>query len=169
MTDQRVLLVGMMGVGKSTIGHALADRTGWPYVDNDELLHADTGLYGADLLARDGVEALRDAEARVLAEIVSLVPPLVAGVAAGVILRPPDRERIKANGFVVWLRARIDTLVARVGGDTDRAWLQPDPAAALRALAAGRDPLYAEVADITIDVDERTADEVAEQILVAIG
>jgi shikimate kinase len=165
VSDRRILLVGMMGVGKSTVGRALAEQTGWPYVDNDELLHADTGVYGAELLARDGVQALRDAEAKVLTEILERDPPLVAGIAAGVVLRPDDRARLKAGGFVVWLRARTETLVQRIGGDQERAWLQPDPATALRELAAGRDPLYAEVADLIIDVDERSTADVATEIL----
>src|SRR3954451_11126332 len=147
----------MMGVGKSTVGRAIATRTGWPYVDNDELLHAGTGLYGADLLARDGEAALRDAESHVLAEIVQREPPIVAGVAAGVVLRDADRERLKADGFVVWLRARVNTLVKRIGADEKRAWLQPDPTAALQRLAEGRDTLYAEVADLVVDVDDREA------------
>jgi shikimate kinase len=165
VNDRRILLVGMMGVGKSTVGRELSEQTGWPYVDNDELLHADTGLYGAELLARDGVQALRDGEAKVLTEILARDAPLVAGVAAGVVLRPEDRKRLKGGGFVVWLRARTETLVQRIGGDHDRAWLQPDPATALRELAAGRDPLYAEVADLVIDVDECSTADVAGKIL----
>lgn len=169
MTAKRILLVGMMGVGKSTVGRALSEQTGWPYVDNDELLHADTGMYGAELLARVGVQALRDAEAAVLAEILQREPPVVAGIAAGVVLRPDDRQRIIDGGFVVWLRARTETLVQRIGGDQDRAWLQPDPAAALRELAAGRDPLYAEVADLIVDVDDHDVTDTVQEIRHATG
>ncbi|MFL6237975.1 MAG: shikimate kinase [Actinomycetes bacterium] len=168
MSDQRVLLVGMMGVGKSAVGRVIAERTGWPYVDNDDLLHENTGLYGADLLERDGVDALRDAEAEALSEILQHDPPLVAGVAAGVVLREHDRGRLKNGGVVVWLRARTETLVARIGNDRDRAWLQPEPAAALRALAEGRDPLYAGISDLTIDVDDRSPDEIAQQVIDAL-
>jgi shikimate kinase len=169
VTAKRILLVGMMGVGKSTVGRALSEQTGWPYVDNDELLHADTGMYGAELLARVGVQALRDAEAAVLAEILQREPPVVAGIAAGVVLRPDDRQRIIDGGFVVWLRARTETLVQRIGGDQDRAWLQPDPAAALRELAAGRDPLYAEVADLIVDVDDHDVTDTVQEIRHATG
>jgi shikimate kinase len=168
VTDQRVLLVGMMGVGKSTVGRIVAERIGWPFVDNDDLLHADTGRYGADLLAREGVESLRGAESRALHEILRRDPPLVAGVAAGVVERSADRARIKAGGFVVWLRAQIETLVARIGDDSERAWLQPDPWTALRRLGEGRGPLYAEVSDLVIDVDDRTAKDVAWQIVASL-
>lgn len=169
MTDRRLLLVGMMGVGKTTVGRAVAARTGWPYVDNDDLLHADTGMYGAELLRRHGVQELRAAEARALGETLRRAPPLVAGVAAGVVLARADRARMKQQAFVVWLRARTETLVARVSGDRHRAWLQPDPAAALRALAVGRDRLYADVANLTVDVDDRDADDVVDEILAALA
>jgi shikimate kinase len=169
VTLKRILLVGMMGVGKSTVGRALSEQTGWPYVDNDELLHADTGMYGAELLAHDGVQALRDAEAHVLSEVVQREPPLIAGIAAGVVLRPDDRQRISRAGFVVWLRARTETLVQRIGDDHDRAWLQPDPTTALRELAAGRDPLYAEVADLIVDVDDHAVADTVQEILRALG
>lgn len=169
MTDRRVLLIGMMGVGKSTVGRVISERTGWPYVDNDDLLHDATGMYGADLLARQGEHALRDAEANVLTEILRREPPLVAGVAAGVVLRPEGRAKMTEDAaFVVWLRASTETLVQRIGQDRERAWLQPDPATALRKLAEGRDPLYAEVADLTIDVDGLESDVVAERILTAL-
>jgi shikimate kinase len=165
VTDPRVLLVGMMGVGKTTVGRAVAKRTGWPYVDNDELLHVDTGLYGADLLARDGEQALRDGESRVLAEILQRDPPLVAGVAAGCVLRAENRERMRRDGFVVWLRARLETLVDRLADTHGRAWLDTDPLTALGRLAEGRDPLYAEVASLTVDVDDIDPDAVAERIV----
>src|SRR3954452_126797 len=155
----------MMGTGKSTVGRAMTERIGWPYVDNDDVLHADTGLFGADLLARDGEKALREAEAHVLAQILQRDPPLVAGVAAGAVLRPDDREQMKEHAFNVWLRARIETLVERIGDDEERAWLQPDPEAALRSLAEGRDPLYAEVADFVVDVDDKDASTIVDELL----
>jgi shikimate kinase len=158
----------MMGVGKSTVGRVLARQLDWPYVDNDELLHELTGMYGAEIVAHDGEDALRDAESEVLSEILQREPPLVGGVAAGVVLRAADRVRMKENAYVVWLRAAVETLVQRIGDDKERAWLQPDPATALRRLAEGRAALYAEVADLTIDVDDLTAEVAAERIVSAL-
>jgi shikimate kinase len=159
----------MMGVGKSTVGRVVSERTGWPYLDNDDLLHNATGMYGAELLERQGEPALRDAEANVLTEILRRDPPLVGGVPAGVVMRADDRAKMTDEAaFVVWLRATTETLVRRIGQDRERAWLQPDPATALRKLAEGRDPLYAEVADLTIDVDDLESGEVADTILTAL-
>ena len=165
----RVLLVGMMGAGKSTVGRTLAAATGWPYLDNDELVRRACGRSAPEVLAADGEPALRAAESAALAEALRLPPPLVAGVATGVVLDPADRARLRdADGLVVWLRARIATLADRVGAGTGRSWLQPDPEAALRRLAEVREPLLAEVADLVVDVDELTPEEVASRVVSAL-
>jgi shikimate kinase len=161
-----VLLIGMMGCGKSTVGRSLAAATGWTYVDNDALLQDLTGLDTAALLARKGESALRDAESQVLREILHLDRPYIAGVAAGVVARPADRALlVGSDAVVVWLRARIETLVRNVGDGAGRPWLQPDPEDALRRLATGRAALYAEVADVVIDVEDGSPDELAAGIL----
>ncbi len=161
----RVLLLGMMATGKTTIGRALAARTGWPYVDNDELLVGATGLTARDLLARNGQPALRTAESAVLTTLLDLPEPLVAGVPGGVVLDAADRARLRHGGHVVWLRAQVATLVERVGQSSDRPWLGDDPAAGLARLAAEREPLYAEVATQVVDVDGRSPDDIAAAIL----
>jgi shikimate kinase len=164
----RVLLIGMMATGKTTVGRAVAARTGWPYVDNDELVVRDTGLTARDLLARDGEPALRSAESAVLATLLEMPQPLVAGVPGGVVLDAGDRTRLRTGGHVVWLRAAVPTLVQRVGDASDRPWLGDDPAAALARLAAVRGPLYAEVATQVVDVDGRTPHDLAAEILTAV-
>ena len=112
----RVLLVGMMGSGKSTIGRLLADATGWPYADNDDLVVRAHGTTPRALLAEHGEAAMRRAESEALASGVALPPPAIIGVAAGVILDPADREALRSGGVVVWLRASADKLAARAGG-----------------------------------------------------
>ena len=167
---RRVLLVGMMATGKSSVGKAVSQRTGWPYVDNDELVERITGLPTKRLHEERGEAAMRAAESEALTEVLTAPPPLVAGVAAGTVTIDGDRERLKSgDAVVVWLRARVDTLVTRVGSGEGRAFLQPDPEAALRRLAQGRDPLYAEVADLTLDVDDATVDELADRVISAVG
>jgi shikimate kinase len=117
-----------------------------------------------------GEAAMRAAESEALTEVLTAPPPLVAGVAAGTVTIDSDRERLKSDdAVVVWLRARVETLVVRVGSGEGRAFLQPDPEAALRQLAEGRDPLYAEVADVTLDVDDATVDELADRVISAVG
>ena len=161
----RVLLVGMMGVGKSTVGRAVAARTGWPYVDNDELVRRATGVPTKQVLDRFGEPALRTAESQALGFALALDPPVVAGVAAGVVEDPADRDRLRAGGHVVWLRATLDTLVRRVGPGDDRPWLRPDPRAALERLWAGRRPLYEYVATQVVDVDGAAPADIADEIL----
>ncbi len=154
-----------MGTGKTTVGRALAARTGWPYEDNDLLLQRLTGRSAPDLLAEQGEAALRAGERAVLDAVLALPPPLVAGVAGGVVVDPSDRRRVRDGGHVVWLRARPETLARRVGAGAGRPWLGDDPLGVLQSLVAARAPLYAEVATQVLDVDDRTAHELAEQVL----
>ena len=163
----RVLVVGMMASGKSTIGRALSDRLGWPYYDNDELLLRATGADTRTFLDRHGEAALRRAESAALTVALTEGAPLIAGVAGGVVDDPLDRQRLRAGGFVVWLRATIDTLVRRASG-TDRPWLGDDPRAALTALYAGRAHLYQSVASLVVDVDELPPGVVADQVVMTL-
>ena len=161
----RVLLVGMMGAGKSTVGSELAKLTGWRYLDNDELLERAVGESARRVLDIKGTAALRRAESAALAEGLREEPPVIVSVAGGVVEDPTDRHRIRSGGFVVWLRAPIAVLAARVGTGADRPWLQPDPEAALRMLYADREPLFGEVASIVVDVADRTPAETAGTVL----
>lgn len=168
MQADRVLLVGMMGTGKTTVGTRLSRLLGWRYLDNDELLAMAVGLDTRRLQKKYGERALRSAESGALTVALSEAPPLVASVAGGIVIDPLDRERLRGGGFVVWLRARIGTLAARVSG-TDRPWLGRDPATSLRRLYAGRADLYSSVASFTVDVDTLPADVIAERILAAMA
>ena len=169
MTPARVLLIGMMGAGKTSVGRALEARTGWPYRDNDETVAELEGIPTAELLERDGRDALRAAESRALARVLERDPPLIAGVAGGVIESPQDRERLASpDAFVVYLHAPIKVLVERVGSGEGRPWLQPDPEKAMRRLFDGRDPLYREVADLVVESQDGDAEQHAGQILAAL-
>jgi shikimate kinase len=159
----RILLIGMMGVGKTTVGHALAARLGWPYLDNDELLARAVGKDTRRVQQEDGQAALRRAESLALTEALTVAAPVIAGVAGGVVTDATDRDRLRRGGFVVWLRADLDTLIARVR-DTDRPWLGEAPEVAMRELYAGRAPLYAEVASLIVDVAGSTPQRSAETI-----
>lgn len=162
----RVLLLGMMGAGKSTVGTTLSARTGWPYYDNDDLVLWATGVPTPNVLDEAGVPALRAAESAALREALTRDSPLIAGVAGGVIDDVGDRNALReSDAVVVWLRARIDTLIERVGDGAGRPWLQPDPAVALRALYEGRASRYAAAADLIVDVDDVRATVVAERIM----
>lgn len=162
----RILVVGMMGAGKTTVGRAVAGRLGWRYYDNDELLRRTVGKDTRTVQEKDGERALRRAESAALTAALTEPGPLVAGVAGGVVTDPLDRARLRDGGFVVWLRATIDTLADRVA-NTDRPWLRNDPHAALTALYAGRAELYESVASFVVDVDTLPATVVADRIVAA--
>jgi shikimate kinase len=164
-TPTRVLLVGMMASGKSTVGHALARRTGWPYVDNDDLVARLAGEATPDVAATRGADGLHMLEGFVVEEILAMPEPLIAGIPGSTITTDPMREQLQAGGFVVWLRARLETLAARVGDGSSRPFFAGhDVLATLERLNAGREPLYAAVAHLVVDVDDLSPDAIAEQI-----
>jgi len=165
----RLILVGMMGAGKTTIGDLLADRLGWRSFDSDAQIIADTGHSVPELFAAEGEAAFRAEEERVLTEALTGDEPVVVSAAGGVVLSPSNRELLARSGMVVWLRADPEVLARRVGDGVGRPLLDDDPASALAALDEVRRPLYESVASLVVDVDARTPDEVVEQILAETG
>jgi shikimate kinase len=161
----RILLIGMMGSGKSSVGRALARLSGWPFVDNDALVERATGMTARLLLAQQGADAMRAAESAALRMALAMDPPLIAAVAAGTILDPDDRARLDEDGFVVWLRAPAPVLAARAVGADHRPWLEDDPAGWFERALAERDPLYRSVADLEVDTSAAGPVAAAEAIL----
>lgn len=159
MSRPVIVLVGMMGAGKSAVGRAIAQRIGCHYVDNDDLVEQATGADPAG--GARGRRRERLAGCRVDC-------PRARPVAGGVELDPANRARLLAVPAVVWLRARPDTLIRRVGDGAGRPWLQPDPAAAITRLAAAREMYYAEVANAIVDVDGLRAEALAGVVLRAV-
>ncbi len=165
----RLLLVGMMGAGKTTVGERCAARLGWRYLDSDAQVMAETGRTVPEIFAEDGEAAFRAEESRVLAEAVSGPEGVVVSVAGGAVLAGANRGLLQRSGTVVWLRADPAVLAARVGTGEGRPLLGDDPAAALAALDVVRRPLYGAVADAVVDVDALAPDEVVDRVLVAAG
>jgi shikimate kinase len=165
----RILLVGMMGSGKSTVGRLLAHRLGWAYRDSDADVEAATGRTVPEIFERDGEPAFRRAEAEALARACQLDTPVVVSAAGGSVLAPDNRRLLAQSGLVVWLRARPETNARRVGDGAGRPLLGDDPAGAMTRLFAERAPFYGEVADLVIDVDRLSPKEVVARILEVVG
>jgi shikimate kinase len=166
----RVLLVGLMGSGKTTVGRALAERQGWDWLDNDTLLRAAEGV-GAAELAERGEAAVRAAEGRVLRSVLRRPGPWVASAAAGTVLDPALRAAVGDSGVLVgWVRLPTDELVRRLEqaeerGAPQRPWLAADLPGTVARMAAEREPLYAALADVIIDCSGRTTEDlVAEAV-----
>jgi shikimate kinase len=165
---RRVVLLGMMGSGKSSVGRALAERTGWPFVDNDALVERATGRTARQLLAEAGEGAMREAEASALRAGLGLAPPVIVATAAGTVLDSEARARIDAAGFVVWLQASAETLAARAAGSEHRPWLDGDAEGWFRVTLAERSSLYAAVADLEVDTGSNSPGAAADAILAAL-
>jgi shikimate kinase/3-dehydroquinate synthase len=156
-TGRPIVLVGLMGAGKTAIGKRLAARLGLPFVDADHEIEAAAGMTVAEIFARYGERAFRDGERRVIARLLSGAPVVLA-TGGGAFMDAETRALVRARGLSVWLRVPLHVLVRRVSGRADRPLLTGrDPAVVLADLAAKRYPTYAE-ADVVVDC----ADEAAE-------
>lgn len=165
--DRSVVLVGMMGAGKSTIGRRLAARLHLPFVDADQEIETAAGMSIPDIFAAHGEPYFRDGEARVIARLLDSGPAILA-TGGGAFMREETRERIARRGVSVWLRADADVVLRRVKRRADRPLLQTaDPGATIERLIAERTPFYQQ-ADIEIlsrDVPhEKIVDECAEAL-----
>ena len=154
MTDRRergtldaarrpIVLVGMMGSGKSAVGNALAAQVGLPFRDTDAAIVDASRMSVAEIFARDGEAFFRDRETEVLRRLLAMGPGVLS-TGGGVFLRPVNRRAIRAAGTSVWLRASPDLLWSRVKGKTTRPLLMTgDPRATLDGLIRDRAPHYA--------------------------
>lgn len=164
--DQHLVLVGLMGSGKSTVARLIGERLGRPVLDTDALVEQRTGRTVREIFANDGEPTFRDLEAEVLSEVLAAPEPSVIAAAGGVVLRPDNRAVLKkASARVVWLSAEPATLLERVRGGGHRPLLDADPAGTLQRMHDDREPLYREVADQIVRVDGRTSAEVVEAVL----
>jgi shikimate kinase len=159
-----IVLVGPMGAGKSVAGALLARRLGLRFVDLDAAVEAEAGARIAELFRREGEAAFRTRETALLDRVLASDGGVVA-TGGGAVLEPANRQRLRDRGLVAWLQADPDTQLARLQGCTDRPLLEgAERLARLRALAAERDPLYREVADIAVETRGLDAVAVADAL-----
>jgi 5-deoxy-5-amino-3-dehydroquinate synthase len=163
-----VILVGMMGTGKSTVGRLIAERLGREHLDTDRDVEHAAGRSVSEIFASEGEGAFRLLERRALVAAVAAERPAVISVGGGAVLGAENRRLIARSGQTVWLRARPETLAARLGPGVGRPLLERDPAGTLHGLSAERRDLYSGVARLTVDVDDATPEQIAEEILSAL-
>jgi shikimate kinase len=160
LSDSSIILVGMMAVGKTSVGRRLAGARGWEFFDSDRQIETITGRTVAEIWRTDGEPAFRRLEAQVLADALASTTPRVIAAAGGTVVDEVNRRLMAQHHPVVWLRASPELLAARVGTATHRPLLDEDPAGVLERLDAIRRPLYQEVADVVVDVDDLSPDQV---------
>lgn len=161
-----VVLVGLMGSGKTSVGRKLARRLGLPFVDADEEVEKAAGCSVEDIFRLYGEAAFRDGEERVIARLLS-GPATVLATGGGAFMNPRTRERVKAAGTSVWLRADLDILVQRTRRGGRPLLAQGDPRATLERLMKERHPIYAE-ADVVVDSRDEDTDLTVKRILAAL-
>jgi shikimate kinase len=163
-----VVLVGMMGAGKSSIGRRLALRLGIPFVDADAEIEKAAGMSIADIFASHGEPDFRAGEARVIARLLEGGPQVLA-TGGGAFMNADTRAAVGAKGISVWLKAEFEVLMRRIKRRHDRPLLKTDdPAATLRELIAVRYPVYG-LADLTVQSREVPHDKIVDEIAGALA
>jgi len=166
--DDNIVLVGMMGAGKTTVGRLLARRLKRTFYDSDEEIERRCGVRIPVIFDIEGEAGFRARETQVIAELCALERAVIA-TGGGAVLAEENRRRFSERGAVVYLHARPSQLWQRVRHDRNRPLLAtPDPEKTLEGLYALRDPLYREVADLVLDTGRQSAGSLAKEILVGL-
>jgi shikimate kinase len=167
---RHLVLVGLMGTGKTTTGRIIAARLGWPIVDSDDEIEAAEGRTVRELRDELGTDAMHDLEAQALLRALARPGPDVVGAAASTIDRPDCREALRGEGVAVaWLTARPETAAARFGSSDHRPWYGDDPREFLARQARERGPLFRSLDPVEVATDELPPEGVADRILDALG
>jgi shikimate kinase len=166
--QRSVVLVGMMGAGKSSIGRRLALRLGMPFVDADAEIEKAASMTIPDIFAVRGEDEFRAGEARVIHRLLESGPQVLA-TGGGAFMNADTRTEIGAKGISVWLKAEFDVLMKRIRRRHDRPLLKTeDPGATLRALIEERYPVY-DLADITVQSRDVAHDKIVDEIVSALA
>ncbi len=164
-----IVLVGLMGAGKSCIGRRLAARLGLPFIDADREIEEAAGCTIPEIFARHGEAVFRDGERRVIARLLTENPVHVLATGGGAFIDPRTRALIHDKAISIWLRASLDLLWRRVARRNDRPLLQVEnPQRRLAELMEERHPLYAE-ADITVDSADGPPEVTLERVITALA
>lgn len=160
-----VFLVGPMGAGKTTVGRYLAGALGYQFLDTDHEIEARTGADIPWIFEVEGEEGFRRREAQVIDELTQR-RGIVLATGGGAVLRPENRAALRDRGFVVYLSAKLDHLLARTARDRNRPLLHADnPRAVFERILLEREPLYREAAHLVVNTDAGNAREVVATIV----
>lgn len=159
-----IILVGLMGAGKSTIGRQLAHKLGLTFYDSDKVIEERTGVSIPTIFAIEGESGFREREEQVIAELAAM-PGILLATGGGSILRESNRRHIKAGGCVIYLRATAEQLFHRIRHDRNRPLMQTtNPLQTLSDLLKAREPLYLEVADFVVTTGKQKVSVVLREI-----
>ncbi|MBP7746718.1 MAG: shikimate kinase [Phycisphaerae bacterium] len=169
MAARNVILIGLRGSGKSSVGRALAARLGWEFVDTDERVEAQTRRTIAEIFAQDGEPAFRALETAVIKDVARGTRQVLS-VGGGAVLNPENCASLRAAGVCVWLTAPAEELHRRTQADPGTATRRPaltDAAGVgeVRRLLSARQPLYAALADHVVSTEELPLERVVETVL----
>ncbi len=166
--DRSIVMVGLMGAGKTKIGRWISGQIGVEFVDSDREIESVSGLQISDIFDLKGEAAFRDLERREIRRLLSK-PPMVVSVGGGAFCQADSRRMIKEKAISVWLRAPPETLAARISNPDTRPLLKDkDPVKVLRELAKQREASYAE-ADVVVDTDGLELSQSEDKVLAAIN
>jgi shikimate kinase len=167
-TPRTIVLVGLMGAGKSCIGRRLATRLGLPFIDADREIEEAAGCSIPEIFQRHGEAVFRDGERRVITRLLTENPVHVLATGGGAFVDPRTRALIGEHAISIWLRASLELLARRVARRNDRPLLQvEDPQKRLAELMEQRYPVYAQ-ADITVDSADGPPEVTLERVLAAL-
>ena len=159
-----LILVGLMGAGKSTVGRQLAQRLGLAFYDSDKVIEERTGASIPTIFSLEGENGFREREEQIIAELCKLENVLIA-TGGGSVLREANRQQLRKAGYVVYLRANADHLYQRIKHDKSRPLMQTDnPLQTLRDLLRTREPYYLEVADIVVQTGKQKVSVIVREI-----
>jgi shikimate kinase len=166
---KHLVLIGLMGAGKTTVGRRCAQRLDRAFVDTDDLVTTLAGMSVADIFASGGEARFRELERAAVADVCQSPAPLVVACGGGTVIDADNRRRLRDAGTVVWLRAPVAVLAARVGDGASRPLLAGDPRAALSRLEAAREVAYEATAAVVVETGDRDVDAVVDAVLEAFG
>ncbi|RYD64143.1 MAG: shikimate kinase [Verrucomicrobiaceae bacterium] len=164
---KNIVLIGLMGCGKTTVGRKLQTMLGYPLIDTDHLIEEKAGMAITEIFARRGEQSFRELESAVLNELSAPnTPRRIIATGGGIIGRRANRKLLSKLGYVVWLQAPVDVILQRTGRSRDRPLLHTEnPREKIERLLTERTPLYHEIADLELETAGLETEEIACGIL----